>query len=159
MGFQIVKQPDGRLAIFSSYVDQWVACDASDEEVILMFAEQAAESSRLSIGRSVAAILEGRERELPGFHYTIEELDARSLRHGGKTLADLIASAPPIEAKVPEPDWRALLAAVIDSNCHQDMEMGDCQACGESCGPRCEIRHKVDCPWAAAEKALGLAGE
>jgi hypothetical protein len=166
MGYRIVKQPDGKLAVFSSYCDQWAACDASAADVRDWFAASAVESSNISCDRITEAVLDDRPEDV---YYrdvsTIEELDARSLRHGGKTLADLIATAPLIEPKTHEPDWRALLTAVIETGCYSAMpHSGDCQYCDavERIRPsrismvyaREPLRHNDGCPWAAAEKAL-----
>ena len=41
MAWQIIKQPDGNLAVFSSNVDDWVATDCTPDEVEELFAEEA----------------------------------------------------------------------------------------------------------------------
>lgn len=46
MAQQIMKQPDGRLAVFSTITDTFVLVDATPEEVIEWRAEEAAESAR-----------------------------------------------------------------------------------------------------------------
>jgi hypothetical protein len=46
MGHQIIKQPDGRLAVFSSVVDAFVVLDATQQELVDWYAEEAARDAR-----------------------------------------------------------------------------------------------------------------
>lgn len=46
MGEQIIRQPDGKLAVFSSIVDASVVVDATPEEIIEWRAENAADAAR-----------------------------------------------------------------------------------------------------------------
>ncbi|QLJ06752.1 hypothetical protein HZZ00_37615 (plasmid) [Streptomyces sp. NEAU-sy36] len=46
MGHQIIKQPDGRLAVFSSVVDAFVIVDATPDELVEWYAEEAAQDAR-----------------------------------------------------------------------------------------------------------------
>jgi hypothetical protein len=39
MGYQIIKQPDGKLAVFSSITDTIVMWDATEDEVVEFFVE------------------------------------------------------------------------------------------------------------------------
>ena len=60
MGWQIVKQPDGRLGVFSSEVDGWIAADLTPEEVIELYrAEEMAHVERTlaKIRRTVQYVL------------------------------------------------------------------------------------------------------
>jgi len=41
MGWSVVKQPDGKFAIFSSIVDDIICYDCTEEEIIEMFAWEA----------------------------------------------------------------------------------------------------------------------
>ncbi|WP_406172115.1 hypothetical protein [Streptomyces sp. NBC_00996] len=43
MGQQIIKQPDGRLSVFSSVTDSFIVVDASPEEIVEWRAEEAQE--------------------------------------------------------------------------------------------------------------------
>jgi hypothetical protein len=45
MGYQVIKQPNGGLGIFSGYVDDWIVCDATPEEIIEWCEKDAAESA------------------------------------------------------------------------------------------------------------------
>lgn len=46
MAEQIIQQPDGRLAVFSSVTDSLVICDATPDEIIEWRAEEAADRAR-----------------------------------------------------------------------------------------------------------------
>lgn len=46
MGQQIIRQPDGRLAVFDSVTDSFIVVDASQEEIIEWRAEEAADAAR-----------------------------------------------------------------------------------------------------------------
>lgn len=46
MGQQIIRQPDGRLAVFSSITESFIVTDATSEEIIEWRAEEAAETAR-----------------------------------------------------------------------------------------------------------------
>jgi hypothetical protein len=41
MGHQVIRQPDGRLAVWSSTVDDFVIVDATAEEIAAHYAEEA----------------------------------------------------------------------------------------------------------------------
>lgn len=57
MGQQIIKQPDGKLAVFSSVVDAFIVVDATPEEILDWRAEQAAEDARRATQRELDAVL------------------------------------------------------------------------------------------------------
>jgi hypothetical protein len=46
MGHQIIQQPDGKLAVFSSVVDAFVVLDATPEELVDWYAQEAAQEAR-----------------------------------------------------------------------------------------------------------------
>lgn len=56
MGWQVIKQPDGKLGVFSSVVNDWVATDATADEVEELFAEE--------MGRDVARRLRDVRRKI-----------------------------------------------------------------------------------------------
>jgi len=64
MGYQIIKQPDGLLCVWSTYVDQIVLADATAEEIHDHFAEMAARDSRRQTARLVDAVLAGDARSV-----------------------------------------------------------------------------------------------
>jgi hypothetical protein len=57
MGFQILKQPDGQLAVFSSETDTFVAMDATPAEVTEWFADLAAQDARTRVCRLLDHVL------------------------------------------------------------------------------------------------------
>lgn len=46
MGQQIIRQPDGKLAVFASITDTFTVVDATPEELVEWRAEEAAERAR-----------------------------------------------------------------------------------------------------------------
>jgi hypothetical protein len=62
MGQQIIQQPDGRLAVFSSEVDGFIILDATPEELLNWRAEQAAERARRDTQRELDHVLAGDPR-------------------------------------------------------------------------------------------------
>jgi len=46
VGHQIIRQPDGKLAVFSSFSDTWILLDASPEDLLEYYADKAAEEAR-----------------------------------------------------------------------------------------------------------------
>jgi hypothetical protein len=87
MGYQVIRQPDGLLAVFSSYVDCWAVYDASPEEVVDWFAERAAADARRDAQRVVDAVQGGEPRKVYyQFAMTFEEANAMSGEHGGEVL-------------------------------------------------------------------------
>ncbi|MGW2520422.1 hypothetical protein ACWC09_26105 [Streptomyces sp. NPDC001617] len=62
MGQQIIKQPDGRLAVFSSVVDAFVIVDATPEEILDWRAEEAAQQARERTQRELDKVLSGDPR-------------------------------------------------------------------------------------------------
>ena len=82
MGHQIVKQPDGKLAIFSDSVNDWIVWDATAEEVVEYYAERAAESARESARRTVGHVMADEPRKsYYQFTQTFAVLNAVS-KHG-----------------------------------------------------------------------------
>lgn len=96
MGHQIIKQPDGQLAIWSTVVDDWIIYDASPGEVVRYYEERAAKSARDSAQETVDKVLDGRAAEVYcQFTMTFEEADA-----GARApMAELRAKAEALEAQ------------------------------------------------------------
>lgn len=59
MGLQIIQQPDGRYAVWSSVVDDFVVIDASVDQVIEFYVSRAAEEERRYVRNVVKALAEG----------------------------------------------------------------------------------------------------
>jgi len=90
MGFQVIKQPDGRLAVFSSYSDCWAVWDGSREEVAGWFAEQenATGLTRDAVLRKIDLVLSGDAVKAYGRPWTMDfaAANAKSKYHGGEVL-------------------------------------------------------------------------
>lgn len=79
MGHQIIKQPDGRLAIYSSVVDAWICWDMSEADVENYYAERAANDARESARRTVNHVMAGNPSEVYcQFAMTFAEANAHS---------------------------------------------------------------------------------
>ena len=84
MGHQILKQPDGRLAVFSSFTDTFVVMDATPDEIVDWFAEQAAERERERTQAALHHVLADNPRAAYfQFAHTWEEACQLNQGHGG----------------------------------------------------------------------------
>ena len=73
MGNQIIKQPDGNYAVWSSVVDAFVLIDATPEEII----EELTEEKRARITKDVYSIIEALdEGAKPYYQFTLSWQDA-----------------------------------------------------------------------------------
>jgi hypothetical protein len=79
MGEQIIKQPDGKLAVFSSMVDGFIVTDATPEELIEWRAERAAEDSRRTTRIQIEQVLSGKPRPYGSFTLTWETAVRRAM--------------------------------------------------------------------------------
>lgn len=70
MGQQIIQQPDGRLAVFSTIVDAFIIVDATPEEILDWRAEEAAKEARRKTQRQLDHVLAG-EPERSYFQFTM----------------------------------------------------------------------------------------
>jgi hypothetical protein len=83
MGHQIIKQPDGRLAVFSSVVDDWIITDATPAELEDYYAAEAAADARKKVQELCKAVLSGNARKAYyQFTMTFKEACARARDHG-----------------------------------------------------------------------------
>lgn len=74
MGHQIIKQPDGKLCVFSSATDSIIVTDATPEELIEMYAEDAAVKARHDAKWVIDAVQAGEPRKVyHQFAMTYEE--------------------------------------------------------------------------------------
>jgi hypothetical protein len=62
MGNQIIKQPDGKFAVFSSITDRIIVWDATADEIVEYFAERAAERAREDVRRTIEYVAAGEPR-------------------------------------------------------------------------------------------------
>lgn len=90
MGYQVIRQPDGKLAIFSSYTDTWAVYDATAEEAVEWFAELAAKDARRDAQRIVDHVVAGEPRKAYyQFTRTFDEANAESGKHGGDVIVTM----------------------------------------------------------------------
>lgn len=145
MSEQIIKQPDGRLAVFSSITDTFIVMDAAPDELIEWRAKQAADAAREQARTELAHVL----ADSPAKAYsrstlTWEEAAQRNQEHGGD-----LRYAPPIE---PDPKPTALEPQRFQWKLHDGGEQrwsnehtleGACPGCccnGPSVCPDCGSR-------------------
>ena len=89
MGHQIIQQPDGKLAIFSTGVDSWIVMDATPDEIADYYAERAAADARRSARNTLNRVLAGKPREVYcQFAMTFDEANQESREHGGEWWQD-----------------------------------------------------------------------
>lgn len=84
MGHQIIQQPDGRLAVWSTVVDDWVLVDATAEELAAHFGHEERVKVQTAVRAQCEAVLTGDARSVYfQFAMTFEEAQAaRAARHG-----------------------------------------------------------------------------
>lgn len=94
MGRQVIKQPDGLLAVFSSNSGRLILWNATQEEVIADFVEDAAAQAETKIRRVVEAIDRGeQERVYYQFAMTWEEALRDDREHCGVASRDFDIAA------------------------------------------------------------------
>ena len=64
MGNQIIQQPDGHFAIFSTETDTIIVWDATKDEVVEWFVEQAVERARSDAQRAIDHVAAGDSRRV-----------------------------------------------------------------------------------------------
>ncbi len=83
MGHQIIKQPDGKLCVFSSISDEIILADATAEELADWYAERAAEDARRETKRLTDMVLAGEKRPYFQFTMTYDEAVEKHRKMGG----------------------------------------------------------------------------
>jgi hypothetical protein len=92
MGHQIIKQPDGLYAVFSSVVDSWILYDATRQDIIGYYVEKAKEDAEDRTTRTLDLVDEDPRRAYYQFAMTFEEANAESVEHGGEDLSGKLIS-------------------------------------------------------------------
>ncbi len=83
MGHQIIKQPDGLLAVFSTVTDSWILYDATPGELVEYYAERAARDARRSAQETVGSVLADDARsKYYQFTMTFDEANREHLARG-----------------------------------------------------------------------------
>jgi hypothetical protein len=86
VGHQVIKQPDGRYAIFSSFTDTWIVYDATRQDVIDYYVEKATEDAKRDTARTLDLIEESPRKAYYQFAMTFAEANAESKASGGEVL-------------------------------------------------------------------------
>lgn len=82
MARQIIEQPDGKYCVFSSIVDGFIIKDATREEIVESFAEEARQDTIVSINSTFDKLESGGR---PYYQFTMsyeEALETIKMRHG-----------------------------------------------------------------------------
>ncbi|MFJ5984360.1 hypothetical protein [Lentzea sp. NPDC092896] len=86
VGNQIIKQPDGKYAVFSSITDTIIFWDATHDEVVQFFVDRAAEDTRRSVEKVLAHVAADNPREAY-YQFTMTWQEAlKDDRAGGGTV-------------------------------------------------------------------------
>jgi hypothetical protein len=93
MGHQIIRQPDGLYAVFSTGTDTWIKADAAREDLIEWYAERAARDARKGTAELLDDVDEDPRKAYYQFAMTFEEANAESVEHGGEDLSGKMAAA------------------------------------------------------------------
>lgn len=91
MGHQIIRQPDGLYAVFSSFSDTWIMSGATRDDLISYYAERAAKDAREGTARLLDDVDEDPRKAYYRFAMTFEEANAMSVEHGGEDLSGRLA--------------------------------------------------------------------
>lgn len=83
MGQQIINQPDGRLAVFSSVTGTFIVVDATPEELIEWRAKEAAEAARERTEKELDKVLADPQTAYGRRALTWEEASRLNQEHGG----------------------------------------------------------------------------
>lgn len=73
MGHQIIKQPNGKYAIWSSGVDNFIVLDATETEVVDEMVDMYRRAVSVDVGQKIAALDRG---EKPYMQFTLSWEDA-----------------------------------------------------------------------------------
>lgn len=93
MGYQIIKQPGDLFAVFSSITDTIIVWDATREEVIDWFADEAAERARKSAEKQIDHVANDEpKRAYYQFAMTWQEALDKDRSHGGDAWKDFEAN-------------------------------------------------------------------
>jgi hypothetical protein len=143
VGYQVIKQPDGRLAIWSSYTDSWAAADCTADEVVAIFTDKAEADAKRDAERIVTHVLAGDARAVYSqFAMTFEEADEDA--RPGEKYADL-----PTVPEEPAPE-RPKVYLVNDHDCGgcgRIVGVFDSQEKAEALITRYRDAYESDEPW------------
>ncbi len=72
MAHQVIRQPDGLYAVFSTITDTWVVCNATEDEITDWFVERAAAAAREQITETLGHVRAGNPQQV---YYQFANLD------------------------------------------------------------------------------------
>lgn len=104
MSQPIVRQPDGKFAIFSTETDTFVRWDCTRDEVVTFFVDQAVFRATAQVQHKLNQLEDGQAPDTQ-LAYTWEELLARDAERGGqawRTLRRLGEETPPVTSVTQE---------------------------------------------------------
>jgi hypothetical protein len=94
MGNQIIKQPDGRLAVFSTTTGAFAVYDATPEEIADWFARQAAQDAHREATRTANLVSNGSDA-YGGLGMSWAEASLMNERHSGEPWTAHPNTQPP----------------------------------------------------------------
>ncbi len=84
---QVIRQPDGLYAVFSTITDTWVVCNATEDEITDWFVERAAAAAREQITETLGHVRAGNPQQVYyQFAMPFDEANDLSGEHGGLVL-------------------------------------------------------------------------
>ena len=98
MGHQVIKQPNGRYAVFSSVVDNFILVNCVKGEIRAYYIEKATEEANAQVDRMVGKA----DGEIPGNQFTMnfeEALETMERIHGKDTVNKFLEEYQPGESK------------------------------------------------------------
>lgn len=85
MGDQIIKQPDGQFAVYSTETDTIITWDASADDLVAYYADKAREQARRRARETIDKVAAGNARDVYyQFVLTWEEALENDREHGGE---------------------------------------------------------------------------
>ena len=91
MSHQIIKQPDGKLAVFSSGVDDWIITGVTRDELCGYYAGEAAKEAHQSALEACNAVLAGEPRAV---YYQSTMTYEEACEAAGRTPFDVAVGDP-----------------------------------------------------------------
>ena len=99
MGYQVILQPDGQLAVWNRSSEEWALADCTRDDVVAWFTAREAARTRESVRQLVAQVLGGQRVYARQQALTFAEADAKA--SPGRRYVDLrVLPAEPIESLV-----------------------------------------------------------
>jgi len=99
MAYQVIKQPDGKLAVYNTGIDGWAVYDGSPAEIAGFFGQQAADDALRIAAKIIEQVMADDARKAyHQFTMTVAQADELAVLHGNPTLAELQAEPDDVPA-------------------------------------------------------------